>query len=309
MRRPLAILACAALLLCSGTEALPSLGDIAQGASDAASAVVDAASSAVAAAADAVDGALSAADEAGSRAWDSVVDLIDSKNDTERLWDAVQAAADAGALDISELQDGSWTGTVFAPLSSAFDSADVEEAASDPSLLSQVLAYHIIPGEALTLEQLQAMDGQLLQSMLEGDAGMLKVRNTGLKAALQTTSGQTVAIYQYNLKAGSAIVHTIKGVLIPGNETLEADAAPSPAMAPADSPAPTPPSPVPSPSPPPPPPKGPCTYTVQSGDFLFGIADKLGVSADELLALNPQYKDRPESIPLGAELIIPCSAA
>lgn len=33
--------------------------------------------------------------------------------------------------------DGSWTGTVFAPLSSAFDSADVEEAASDPSLLSQ----------------------------------------------------------------------------------------------------------------------------------------------------------------------------
>lgn len=85
-------------------EALPSLGDIAQGASDAASAVVDAASSAVAAAADAVDGALSAADEAGSRAWDSVVDLIDSKNDTERLWDAVQAAADAGALDISELQ-------------------------------------------------------------------------------------------------------------------------------------------------------------------------------------------------------------
>lgn len=172
-----------------------------------------------------------------------------------------------------------------------------------------MLAYHIIPGEALTLEQLQAMDGQLLQSMLEGDAGMLKVspadrggllvcsagrrtlgspgvragpllvvvqaliasrahhlstaccspfasplfprhaasprivqcckpascqpaafmrpiptkptavltsapqvRNTGLKAALQTTSGQTVAIYQYNLKAGSAIVHTIKGV-------------------------------------------------------------------------------------------------
>lgn len=62
-------------------------------------------------------------------------------------------------------------------------------------------------------------------------------------------------------------------MLIPGNETLEADAAPSPAMAPADSPAPTPPSPVPSPSPPPPPPKGPCTYTVQSGDFLFGIAD------------------------------------
>lgn len=33
-----------------------------------------------------------------------------------------------------------------------------------------------------------------------------------MKAALETTSGQQVAIYQYDLKAGSAIVHTIKGV-------------------------------------------------------------------------------------------------
>lgn len=38
------------------------------------------------------------------------------------------------------------------------------------------------------------------------------MKNTGLKATLQTTSGQEVAIYQYNLRAGAAIVHTIKGV-------------------------------------------------------------------------------------------------
>lgn len=47
---------------------------------------------------------------------------------------------------------------------------------------AQVLSYHIIPGEALTLEQLRAMDGQLLQSMLEGDSGMLKVRRQQVDA-------------------------------------------------------------------------------------------------------------------------------
>ncbi|KAL4425193.1 hypothetical protein ABPG75_009209 [Micractinium tetrahymenae] len=307
MRRALALLACGALLWCSGAAAFPSLGDIAQGATDIAQEATDAAAGVVGAVTSAVDDALSAAEQAGSRAWDSVVDLIDSKNGTERLWEAVQAAVDAGTIDVGELQDGTWTGTVFAPLSSAFDDAEVEDALTDPSLLAQVLSYHIIAGEALTLEQLQAMDGQLLQSTLEGDTGELKVRNTGLKAALLTTSGQEAAIYQYNLKAGNAIVHTVKAVLIPGNETLEADAALSPAAAPAEAPAPPPPSPVPSPSPPPPsPPKGPCTYTVQSGDFLYGIADKLKVSADELLALNPQFKERPESIPLGAKLIVPC---
>ena len=32
------------------------------------------------------------------------------------------------------------------------------------------------------------------------------------KAQIMTTSGQTVPIYQYNIKAGSAVVHTVKQV-------------------------------------------------------------------------------------------------
>lgn len=78
-------------------EALPSPGDIAQEVADAASQAVDAVTAAI-------DSALSAADQAGTRAWDSVVDLIDSKNGTEQLWEAVQTAVDAGALNASELQ-------------------------------------------------------------------------------------------------------------------------------------------------------------------------------------------------------------
>lgn len=57
----------------------------------------------------------------------------------------------------------------------------------------------------------------------------LQIRKGGKKAALLTTSGQDVPVYQYNLGAGSAVVHTIKQVLIPGNLVLTADAAaPSP---------------------------------------------------------------------------------
>jgi hypothetical protein len=44
------------------------------------------------------------------------------------------------------------------------------------------------------------------------------------KPFLETTSGEKVQIYQYNIVAGDAIVHTIKGLLVPGTSTTFAPA-------------------------------------------------------------------------------------
>jgi hypothetical protein len=60
--------------------------------------------------------------------------------------------------------------------------------------------------------------------------GLQVVRPAGAaKPRLLTTSGQRVPIYQYDLMGGDAIVHTIRGLLISGNQTFAAPA-PAPMM-------------------------------------------------------------------------------
>jgi LysM repeat protein len=55
-------------------------------------------------------------------------------------------------------------------------------------------------------------------------------------------------------------------------------------------------------------PSGPVTYIVESGDTLFSIGDKFGVSTDQLLAYNPNITN-PNNIPVGMQLIIPSQDA
>lgn len=45
------------------------------------------------------------------------------------------------------------------------------------------------------------------------------------------------------------------------------------------------------------------TYTVVSGDTTFGIADKCGVSADDIIAANPDID--PRSLSVGQVLVMP----
>lgn len=47
----------------------------------------------------------------------------------------------------------------------------------------------------------------------------------------------------------------------------------------------------------------PFIYEIQPGDTMSGIAEKFGVSLDELLALNPDVS--PNSMPIGAKLTVP----
>lgn len=167
--------------------------------------------------------------------WESIADLIDSKNGTGTLWEAVMAALKRGGLDdlAEALTSSNTTATVFAPTDEAFAElgADKLDALlADPIALGDIIRYHVIVGEALTLGDIKALDGELLTSALGAPTGDLKVRQGGKKAILMTTSNQTVPIYQYNMRAGSAIVHSIKKVLEAGSTVLTPTAAMMPTM-------------------------------------------------------------------------------
>lgn len=159
--------------------------------------------------------------------WDNIIDLVDSKNDTSMVYALIQAANLTSALDSSTL-----VATVFVPLDEYISEVAMQlqdEIEADPELLTTILKYHVVPGMALTLDQLT--DGMILQTMVEGKEGRIKVNlaEGAKKPRLRTSSGQNIPIYQYDIMAGDAIADTIKGVLIPGNKTLHADNAPAPA--------------------------------------------------------------------------------
>lgn len=50
------------------------------------------------------------------------------------------------------------------------------------------------------------------------------------------------------------------------------------------------------------------TYTIKSGDTLSGIALQYGITLETLLSYNPQYKDNPNLIYAGQQVVIPCKA-
>lgn len=150
--------------------------------------------------------------------WDNLVDLLDSKNGTTEIWQLVQSAGLVDTLD--ELTNS--TATVFIPLDESLDATT--GAGLDTAALAKILSYHVVPGEALTLDQLT--DGLILQTLVDGPEGELRVSFPAgsKKPFLETTSGEKIQIYQYNIVAGDAIVHTIKGLLVPGTSTTFAPA-------------------------------------------------------------------------------------
>jgi uncharacterized surface protein with fasciclin (FAS1) repeats len=161
--------------------------------------------------------------EVGGYEWDSVVDLVVGKNDTTALENLVVSS---GLVDTFAAVTNE-TATVFIPIDPFLGEALETVGDVDVDTLVQVLSYHVVPGQALLLGDLQ--DGDVLQTLVPGPEGQLEVQfgEFATKPSLITTSGQTVPIYQYNIQAGNVIVHTIKGLLQPGTQTF----APAPTAA------------------------------------------------------------------------------
>jgi len=48
-------------------------------------------------------------------------------------------------------------------------------------------------------------------------------------------------------------------------------------------------------------------YQVQQGDSVSGIAIRYGTTTEELLDLNPEYRENENLIEAGAQVIVPCT--
>jgi LysM repeat protein len=48
-------------------------------------------------------------------------------------------------------------------------------------------------------------------------------------------------------------------------------------------------------------------YQVQQGDSVSGIAIRYGTTTEELLDLNPEYRENENLISAGAQVIVPCT--
>jgi LysM repeat protein len=48
-------------------------------------------------------------------------------------------------------------------------------------------------------------------------------------------------------------------------------------------------------------------YSVQVGDSISGVAIRFGTTTEELLVLNPEYRDNENLVQAGAQLIVPCT--
>lgn len=112
---------------------------------------------------------------------------------------------DAGLVDALRAE-GPFT--VFAPNDAAFGevpAATLDAVFADPDLLTAVLTYHVVAGEALTAESLT--DGQELTT-LQGQT--LKVTKSGDQVLVNG-----IPVIAADVPATNGVIHVIGGVLVP----------------------------------------------------------------------------------------------
>ena len=118
-----------------------------------------------------------------------------------------------GALETAELDDDladeDQTFTVFAPVNSAFENIDADELTGNSELLSEVLTYHVVPGQAIASGDIQ--DGQTVTT-LEGDTLRFSVDGNSVQV-----NGASVTTA--DLQASNGVVHVIDEVML---ETVDA---------------------------------------------------------------------------------------
>ncbi len=99
--------------------------------------------------------------------------------------------------------------TVFAPIDAAFVALDpqtLDAVYADLDLLTAVLTYHMVPGEALSLTDLP--DGSVLTTLQGNTLTITTVSDTTFVNGIEIVAG--------DVPATNGVIHAINGVLVPG---------------------------------------------------------------------------------------------
>lgn len=204
---------------------------------------------------------------------ESPLDLLARRSDLSILF---QAALAAGDEFVKTLNDTKLTATIFAPNDTYFEGLLEElnktaaQLLQDKPLLRDILAYHVVPGEALSIDDMENKAN--LTTLLDGE--YLIVNRPKEVVRLVTTSEQKIRVDDKQLEAGEAVVYTVRGVLVPATAPI------GDAVAGQDE----------------------CLRTVKEGDTMSDIAKEAGTTVDELLKLN-NLTD-PNFLRLGTQLVL-----
>lgn len=138
--------------------------------------------------------------------------IVDAAMDNPNFSTFVEALQ---AANLGETLQNDGPFTVFAPTNEAFDAlpeGTLDELLADPSGdLTQILTYHVIPGEVLA-EDVMGMDGETVET-LQGE--LLTIQVDGDSAWLMDADGNAVRVIDPDLTASNGVIHAIDGVLMP----------------------------------------------------------------------------------------------
>lgn len=146
----------------------------------------------------------------------NMVEALEEEGEFDML---LQALDNAGLLQTLQVDEGPLT--LFAPNDDAFDAlpeAERQELMENPAQLQNVLAYHVVPAQALEAQELaQAGQAQSALGMpleVQEDAGSLVVQNAEAE--------------QTDLDAANGVIHVMDEVLMPPQDPAPPQEPPQP---------------------------------------------------------------------------------
>lgn len=143
----------------------------------------------------------------------TVVDIAASDESFSTLVAAVEAAG------LVETLSGEGPFTVFAPTDEAFNAAlealgmSADELLADTELLTEVLTYHVVPGNLMAADVLE-------QNLLETVEGSYALAYAGEEGAFINNA----QIVNTDIEASNGVVHVIDAVILPPSYESEAEA-------------------------------------------------------------------------------------
>jgi uncharacterized surface protein with fasciclin (FAS1) repeats len=138
---------------------------------------------------------------------ETIVGVASNDDRFNTLVSAIEAAG------LVETLSGEGPFTVFAPTDAAFEAAlnslgmTAEELLADTELLTQILTYHVVPGN-VSAADVVTLDGQSVETV-EGSTVDVAVSDEVV------TLNEGVTVIQTDIMASNGVIHVIDGVLLP----------------------------------------------------------------------------------------------